>query len=103
MRKNYWQKKLAKSIFVNKSFVLQIKESIIFSVLHDFLIIRDSGKPFYGFTILLEIFDLTENDATILRMLSESYPISGSVESAADELTDRWIKVIDTDLNRKEK
>jgi hypothetical protein len=36
-------------------------------------------------------------------MLSESYPISGSVESAADELTIRWLKVIDTDLNRKEK
>lgn len=83
--------------------MLQIKESIIYSVLHDFLIIRDSGKPFYGYTILLEILDLTENDANILRKLSESHPISGSVESAAEEHTEQWLTIINTDLNRNEK
>lgn len=70
-------------------------ESIIYSVLHDFLTIRDCGKPFYGYSILFEFFDLDESQLNHLRALTENYPVNGSVNKATDLLLEEWIKIID--------
>ena len=72
-----------------------VNESIIYSVLHDFLTIRYCGKPFYGYSILFEFFDLDESQLNHLRALTENYPVNGSVNKATDLLLEDWIKIID--------
>jgi len=42
-----------------------IKESILYSVLFDFLTFKDSGKPFFGYSIVIDCLNLDEYHADI--------------------------------------
>ncbi len=75
-----------------------LEESTIYSVLHDFLTIRDSGKPFYGYSILFGLLNLNEWQEDRLRTISENHEVGDSVEKATDQLVEEWISIIDSDL-----
>lgn len=78
-----------------------IEESLLYSVLHDFLTIRDSGKPFFGYTILFGLLNLNELQEDRLRTISENHVVGDSVEKSTESLLEQWISVINSDLQHK--
>ena len=76
-----------------------IEESLIYSVLHDFLTILDSGKPFFGYTILFGLLNLTEYQMDKLRSISENHLVGSSLEKSTDALLEEWISIINQDLD----
>ena len=79
-----------------------IKESILYSVLFEFLTFKDSGKPFFGYSIVIDCLNLDEYHADILRAISENHYVEGSIEESADVLLEEWMKIIGTVIQKNE-
>lgn len=93
---------MSKSIFVTNHSFVTISESILYSVLFDFLTIRDSGKPFFGYAILFDCLNLDEYQTNVLRILSENHSVSGSIEKSTDALLEEWLKIIGDKIQTNE-
>ncbi|MBL6670199.1 MAG: hypothetical protein ISP72_08780 [Flavobacteriaceae bacterium] len=66
-------------------------EEIIYQILYDFLVIRDTKVAYHGYSTLFLIYDLPETIKKNLIKLCENYTISDLSETAED-LTEIWMK-----------
>ena len=72
----------------------------IYEVLHDFLVIRDTELPYFGYTTLFNIIDLTEEKKEFLSNTTEQFKIKGSIEESTDQLKEIWINEIEEKIQR---
>ena len=75
-------------------------DDLIYEVLHDFLVIRDTELPYFGYAALFNILDISDEKRKYLSYTTEQFEIENSIEESTDQLKDIWINEIEEKVYR---
>lgn len=75
-------------------------DDLIYEVLHDFLVIRDTDLPYFGYAALFNILDISDEKKEFLSNTTERFDIKNSIEESTDQLKDIWINEIEEKVHR---
>ena len=75
-------------------------DDLIYEVLHDFLVIRDTDLPYFGYAALFKILDISDEKKEFLSNTTERFDIKNSIEESTDQLKDIWINEIEEKVHR---
>lgn len=75
-------------------------DDLIYEVLHDFLVIRDTDLPYFGYAALFNILDISDEKTEFLSNTTERFDIKNSIEESTDQLKDIWINEIEEKVHR---
>lgn len=75
-------------------------DDLIYEVLHDFLVIRDTDLPYFGYAALFNILDISDEKKEFLSNTTERFNIKNPIEESTDQLKDIWINEIEEKVHR---
>ncbi|MGB1807027.1 MAG: hypothetical protein ACPHL7_07215 [Flavobacteriaceae bacterium] len=75
-------------------------DDMIYEVLHDFLVIRDTDLPYFGYAALFNILDISDEKKEFLSNTTERFNIKNPIEESTDQLKDIWINEIEEKVHR---